>query len=146
MEIKYSTIKEIVKNVEIQGAIVKVQFQASNQTTPMEGVGTMTNENKDILKSTAKTAAKSAATTGIISFFARLLGRSIGGAGGAVVGQAARSTGNAVAQSKSSADMQKSVTDVKVTDEKKEVAIVQAFSSLSDFYEWSEDKKCWLVK
>jgi hypothetical protein len=148
MEITYASIKPLIVSEEADGMMIKLKFQASGQTTPMDAVATITPDQKEMMNNQMKQVGKSAAVSGGVSILGRFLrmftGR-IGGVGGMVANEASYAATNVT----STAINQKMMASndpmkTEITPEKREAAIVAAFSQLSMYYTW--DNGTWNYK
>lgn len=132
MELTYEAIKPIILSEEIDGQMIKLKFKANNQDAPLETMAYVAPDQDEIMKSVGKSVGKSVATNIAINSAASALGSAIGGIGGSI----ARSAGSVAANQASSSMMNTDdLTKTEVTDEKKQAAVVQAFSYLSMYYE-----------
>lgn len=132
-EITYNLIKPIIKKEElINGNQINIEFCASNQETATQTVAVIVPEQNEIMKKATKDVIKSAVKSTLISQVLRFLG--IGGIGGSII----RTTTNNVVNNNSTNFMA-----TKVTQEKKEKAIVDAFKGIMSAYQFNEQKSEW---
>ena len=139
MEITYEKIKPLIISEEPQpdGMMIKLKFKAENQETPIESVAVVTPDQNEIMKNAMKQAGKSAAISAGTNMAANALGNAIGGVGGNIARSAGQVAGSAAASG--SMDTSK-MMKTEMTDEKKQAAIVQAFSHLQMYYKWDNGK------
>lgn len=133
MEITYDSIKHLIKDEKVEGTMVTVNFQDANMAAPLMGVGVVTPDQDEIMKNAMKGAGKSAAVGIGASIAGNALGSAIGGIGGSI----ARSATTTAASVGSSAMMQndmKKAMNPEMTEERKQKAIVQAFTNLQMFF------------
>lgn len=141
MEITYASIQPLIVSEEIDGMMIKLKFQAAGQETPLETVAVVTPDQDEIMKKAMMQAGKSAAISTGASMASSALGNAIGGFAGSLVNTAGSMAGShAASQSMNTESMMQ--TDM--TDEKKQAAIVQAFSYFQVYYTWDGGK--WVYK
>src|SRR3989338_5430152 len=133
MEITYASIKSLIVSEEVEGTMIKLKFQAPGQETPLETVAVIMPDQSEIMAKAMKQAAISAAANTGVNMASSALGNFIGGVGGSIASTAGSMAGSAaVSQSMNTGDL----LQTEVTDEKREAAIVQAFSYFQGFYSW----------
>ena len=144
MEITYESIKPIIIHEELQDQMMVVHFKADGQANHIEGRGSMPLATKKVVANAAAGAVKQGVIHQVISFLGSLVGGAVGGAAGSVASSATRQTGRAaVNQVDSNKDMIPQVDD---TPENRQTAVVEAFKTLSAFYEWDEGAGKWKTK
>ena len=144
MEITYESIKPIIIHEELQDQMMVVHFKADGQDSHIEGRGSMPLATKKVVANAAAGAVKQGVIHQVISFLGGLVGGAVGGAAGSVASSATRQTGRAaVNQVDSNKDMIPQVDD---TPENRQTAVVEAFKTLSAFYEWDEGAGKWKTK
>lgn len=137
MEITYESIKPIIVSEEVDGMMIKLKFQAEGQDTPLETVAVVTPDQSEIMAKAMKQAGKSAAINTGASMASSALGNMIGGVGGSI----ARTAGSMAGSHAASKSMDtESMMQTDMTDEKKQSAIVQAFSYFQVYYKWDGSK------
>ena len=133
MEITYASIKPIIVSEEADGMMIKLKFQAPGQETPLETVAVVVPDQSEMMANAMKQAGISAAANTGVNMASSALGNFIGGIGGSIAQTAGSMAGSAaVSQSTSSEKMMQT----NMTEEKKQAAIVQAFSYFQAFYTW----------
>lgn len=133
MEISYASIKSLIVSEELEGNMIKLKFQAPGQPSPLETVAVIMPDQNEIMAKAMKQAAISAAANTGVNMASSALGNLIGGIGGSVAQTAGSMAGSAaVSSSLNSGDL----LQTEVTDEKREAAIVQAFSYFQVYYTW----------
>ena len=141
MEITYESIKPIIIHEELQDQMMVVHFKAAGQDNHIEGRGALKLETKKVVANAAAGAVKNGVIHQVIRFLGGLVGGAVGGAAGNVARSATRETGRAVVnQVDSNKDMISQVSD---TPENRQAAAVEAFKSLSGFYEWDAGAGKW---
>lgn len=145
MEITYASIKPLIKKEElVNGNQINLEFCAKNQDTPLQTVAIIMADQSEMNKNIAKNVGKSVAKNTILSVIAGFFGSLIGGVGGSAVSSATSMAGSQVMNKNSNgaADMMKT----EITPEKKEKAIVDAFSKLASMYQYNEGMSEWEFK
>lgn len=141
MEVTYESIRSIIISEEIDGMMIKLKFKAEGQETPLETVAVVTPSQDEIIKNAMKQAGKSAAISTGTNVAASVIGNAIGGVGGDI----ARSVGSVAGSAAASGSMDPNkMMQTDMTDEKRQSAIVQAFSHLQMYYSWNGTK--WVYK
>ncbi len=142
MEITYDSINSLIVKEELQDQFMVVQFKAQGQTEPLEGRGAMPVSKKKVVANAAAGAVKQGVISQVIRFLGSLVGGAVGGAAGSVASSATRQTGRAAAdQAGANKDVMSQVDD---TPENRQIAVVEAFKTLSAFYEYDAGK--WKTK
>ena len=131
MEITYDSIKPLIISEEAEGPMIKLKFKASNQESPLETVAYVATDQNEIMANLTMQIGKSVATNVAINAGSSMLGNAIGGIGGSLTKAA-----GSVAASEASAGMMNtgSMMNTEITEEKKQAAIVQAFTYLATYY------------
>ena len=144
MEITYESIKPIIIHEELQDQMMVVHFKADGQDNHIEGRGSLPLATKKVVANAAAGAVKQGVIHQVISFLGGLVGGAVGGAAGSVASSATRQTGRAAAnQAGANKDVMSQVDD---TPENRQAAVVEAFKTLSAFYEWDEGAGKWKTK
>jgi hypothetical protein len=133
MEITYASIKPLIVSEEIDGMMIKLKFQAEGQETPLETVAVVTPDQEEIMRKAMMQAGKAAAINTGASMASSALGNAIGGIGGSIASTAGSMAGSHLASQSMNMD---SIMQTDMTDEKKQAAIVQAFSYFQMYYAW----------
>lgn len=137
MEITYASIKPLIVSEEIDGIMIKLKFQAEGQETPLETVAVVTPDQAEMMRNAMMQAGKSAAINTGASMASSMLGNAIGGLGGSIASTAGSMAGSHVASQSMNMD---SIMQTDMSDEKKQAAIVQAFSYFQMYYTWDGAK------
>ncbi len=114
----------------LEGNQVKLSFKAKNQGTPFETVGVFVPDQNEIMKSVAKQAVK----TTIITRVARAIGNLFGGTGRLV---------SDVAVQASSVAMSSQPLTTKITPEKQQKVVVDAFAPFQTYYKFNTETNEW---
>ncbi|MCD6366502.1 MAG: hypothetical protein J7L46_03070 [Bacteroidales bacterium] len=130
MEITYEKIKPLIVSETLEGNQVKLKFQAKNQEAPFETVGVVVPDQDEIMKDVAKQAVKRT----IISRVASAIGGLFGGTG--------RMVSNVAVQASNVAMSSQPLT-TKVTPEKQQKVVVEAFSPFQSFYKFDDTTGEW---
>ena len=130
MEITYEKIKPLIALEALEGNQVKLKFKAKNQETPFETVGVIIPDQNEMMKNVAKQAVK----TTIITRVARAIG-GLFGTGGRIVSD--------VAVQASSAAMSNQPLTTKITPEKQQKVVVDAFAPFQSFYKFDTEANEW---
>lgn len=133
MEITYASIKSLIVSEEIEGNMIKLKFQAAGQQSPLETVAVVMPDQSEIMAKAMKQAAVSAAANTGVNMASSALGNFIGGIGGSVARTAGSMAGSAAVSASMNND---DLLHTEMTDEKREAAIVQAFSYFQVYYSW----------
>lgn len=137
MEFTYASIKPLIVSEEIDGMMIKLKFQAEGQETPLETVAVVVPDQDELMKKAMLQAGKSAAISTGTSMASSALGNVIGGIGGSLISTAGSMAGShAAAQSMNT----ESMLQTDMSEEKKQAAIVQAFSYFQVYYSWDGEK------
>ena len=137
MEITYDNIKSLIVSQEEDGMMIKLKFKAENQDTPMETLAVVMPDQDEIMKNAMKQAGKGAAISAGTNMAASALGSAIGGVGASIARSAGQVAGSAAASKSMNMDK---IMNTDMTDEKKQTAIVTAFSHLQMYYKWDGTK------
>lgn len=134
MEVTYENIKSLIVSLEEEGQMLKLKFQAEGQENPIETVAVIMPDQDELIKNAMQQAAMMGAANAGINMASSALGNAIGG----IAGDAAKTAGQ-LAGSHATAGMMNTEKMMKteVTDEKKQTAIVQAFTGLQMYYQWN---------
>jgi hypothetical protein len=133
MEITFESIKPIVHHYEVEGQMVKVKFKAANQEQPIETMAYVAPDQDQMMAEIQKQMGKSMAAGMAVNTAGSLLGNAIGGLAGDLVNEA----GSAAASNAASAafDVNK-ITQVEMSEQRVQQAIVQAFGYLKTYYQF----------
>ncbi len=143
MEIKYEHIKPIIVSETLEGSQMKVKFKALGQDEPIETVGMMLADQDEMMKSMKKNMVKQGAISIAISSIGTVLRNLIGGVGGSVASSAVSTAGSTVAMS---ANDPSKMMQAKDTPENRQKAVLSAFQSVQNFYEWDPNANVWKYK
>lgn len=144
MEITYESIKPLIKKEElVNGNQINLEFCAKNQQTPLQTVAIIMASEAEIRKNIGKNVGKSVAKNTLISVISSFFGSLFGGIGGSVVHTATSTAGSQLVNRNNDAS---AMVKTDVTPEKKEKAIVEAFSKLVSMYQFNESTSEWEFK
>ena len=137
MDITYDQLKPLIISEEVDGMMIKLKLKAENQETPMETVAVLMPDQDEIMKNAMKQAGKSAAINMGTNAASNAIGGMIGGIGSSIASAAGKELGSQAASS--SMDPEK-LMKTNITEQKKQDAILQAFSHLQSYYELRDGK------
>lgn len=124
-------IEPLIKSREVEGQMIKIKLQASNQEQPLETVAVVMPDQDAIMKKAMAQAGKAAAVGAATSAASSMLGNAIGGvAGGLVSSGASAASSMATSQMMNTQDM----LNVPVNEESIQKAIVEAFKHMAIYY------------
>ncbi len=143
MVITYESLKPLIKSENlVNGNQMQVSFQAEGMAAPIQAVGMMMADQDEMMKNVKKQAVKQSVFSTIISSVSRLLGGLIGGTGGRMASSAASSA----AHSMTSSSMGQEMMNAKDTPENRQKAVVAAFQSVQQFFEYDPASANWKGK
>lgn len=141
METTYEAIKPLIVNEEIQDQFMVVQFQADGQDRHFEGRAVMPVATKKVVANAAAGAVKQGVIHQVLGFLGSFVGGAIGGKAGSIAASATKEAGRAaVNQVDSNKDLVSQVDD---TPENRQTAAVEAFNTVSAFFEWDAEAEQW---
>lgn len=132
MEITYDNLKSILLSEKLEGNVLKCQFKAANQDTPVEAQFVFVPDEKDVMVNAGKQAVKRSFFSSIVSVFSGAASSAAGGgmAGGAV-GSAVSATSHGVYNAQEDPN---ALTKINITDEKRKQGVVNAFKNVQSMY------------
>ncbi|MBW7858102.1 MAG: hypothetical protein H3C43_07415 [Leptonema sp. (in: Bacteria)] len=146
MQITYDLIKPIIANVEVAGSQINVAFKTEDMATPIRAVGTimpdMVAYQQPNMKSQIKTAGTQMAMGTAYSLINQFLGQG-------VIGQILRNILGIFSSRLAMANAQANMAGMQnstVTEESKAQAIVQAFHSVAQNFEFDQAQNKWKAK
>jgi hypothetical protein len=143
MVITYESIQPLIKSEQLVGGNqMQVSFQAEGMAAPIQAVGMMMVDQQEMMKNVQKQAVKQSVISSIISAVSRLLGGLIGGTGGRLASSAASSA----AYSMTSSSMNQGMMNAKDTPENRQKAVIAAFQTVQQFFEYDPTQATWKGK
>jgi hypothetical protein len=142
MEITYDSIKTLIVEEKVEGQQVHVAFKAPGQDAPISAMSMVMPEQKEIMKNVGKTAVKQGAKSGVISMLSRFLGGLVGGTAGAITSSATSQVAHAATTS-NNPNAGQDMLKTKITPEKQQKAVVDAFKTVQTFFTFDEETKQW---
>jgi hypothetical protein len=140
MEITYESIKTLIVSERVDGQNVHAEFKAPGQESPIAGMAVVMPEQSEIVANVGKNAVKQGVISSVISSISSFLGGLVGGTAGSITSSATSQMGHAAASNSTSGqDMMKT----KVTPEKQQKAVVEAFKTVQTFFKYNEETKQW---
>lgn len=129
MEISYESIKPLIISESIDGLYVKVTFQASNQSKPIETAAYVAPTQDDVQETMKEQQleGKRYFRRNLIGTVISFIGNFMGGIGGTVT-----STVGSAVSGKNTTEMAPLTTDI--TEERKQAAVVEAFVRLKAYF------------
>lgn len=143
MEVNYEQIKPIIVSETLEGTQMKVKFKAQGQVDAIETIGMMMADQEQMMKGMKKTVVKSAATNVAFGVLGRFVRGLFGGIGGYAAGSAVNAAGGMAASKVADPNKMMQVED---TPENRQKAVLSAFQSVRNMYDWDADTKIWKFK
>jgi len=140
MQPTIENITPLIKSEKVDGIQVIVHFQADNQNNPIQGYGTIMPDQDQMMKNIGKQAVKSAVKTSIITSISRFFGSLIGGSAGSAVSSASSQIAYAASSKNMNAN---NLMKTELTPEKRDEAILAAFTATKAYFQWNENEKKW---
>ncbi len=136
-ELTYELIKPIIVKEELgQHNMIQLEFKTEDMDSPIATVAVVIPDQDELVKQAMQSAGKSAvanmAISGVAGMMGGLAGQAANGASGMITGAVA---GNPV-----------DILNQKASQEKRQAAIVTAFSALASFFDYNEQEKKWVKK
>lgn len=139
MEPTFDQIKSLIVEEKWEGNQLKIKFQASNQTEPIESMGMAMPSPEEIQKRIAIEMAKSTASGMAVNAGANALGNLSGIAGlGGAIGSAVSSAGVGYQMDPTK------LMHVDLTEDVRKETALNAFKALSMYYQYENNQ--WIFK
>lgn len=133
MELTYELIKPLIKKEELlYGNQIHLEFCAKNQEIPIQTVAVIMANEDEITKNATKQVIKGAVKNTILNQILNFLGIS------GIAGNFLKSQTNEIINKKDN-----SIISGKITTDKKQKAIVDAFKSIMAMYRYNEQNLEW---
>ncbi len=140
MEITYESIKTLIVSERVDGQNVHAEFKAPGQESPIAGMAVVMPEQSEIVANVGKNAVKSGVKSGLIGAISNFFGSLVGGTAGSITSSATSQMAHAATNNPNAGqDMMKT----KVTPEKQQKAVVEAFKTVQTFFKYNEETKQW---
>jgi hypothetical protein len=124
----------------VDGKNVHAEFKAPEQATQISGMAVVMPEQSEIVANVGKNALKQGVISSVISSISGFLGGLVGGTAGSITSSATSQMGHAAASNSTSGqDMMKT----KVTPEKQQKAVVEAFKTVQTFFKYNDETHLW---
>jgi hypothetical protein len=140
MEITYDSIKSLIVEEKLDGQQVHVAFKAPGQEAPISAMSVIMPDQSEMMKNVGKTAVKQGAKSGIISMLSRFVGGLVGGTAGSIASSATSQVAHTATNNPNAGQ---DVLKTKITPEKQQKAVVDAFKTVQNFFTFDSETNQW---